>query len=425
MTLDVFWGGLFYNSCAQLELSLNWCTHNCAYCFANLNLPSRKAEAKKIFNFLTSYKKKTSYAAWLLQQGYPVLFSNHVDPFAVANEDLSLSILELFILKGIPFTLQTKGGRRVYDAIEMMDAPIVWYVSIATLSEEIAKKVEPGAPTIAERLRMVEKIIAKGHQVCVGINPCVPDWLPNPKELTDRLKDIGVWGADTQSIHLSSTQLKNMPARGQAALGEKVLHQALYRHKHPELRQHYLATRQAATQSGLELCSNGQGNASDYFQPYKDLYPVRFPLYQDFVNFCHANKKEGDAIYYEEFLSFFLPQLPDVELKTLNQHVYAMNLGVSLNGKGTDIYQSITNYETLLENIWQHSEISYCPVRIECFSWAADWEMQAHGEEGWTQYLDDNDRPILIFCPSNIDNESREMFVQWEPVPHTVTLEVC
>lgn len=111
MTLDVYWGGLFYNSCAPLELSLNWCTHNCAYCFANLNLPNRKVEAKQILNFLTSYEKRTSYAAWLLQRGYPVVFSSHVDPFATTNEDLSLSILELFILKGIPFTLQTRQNR--------------------------------------------------------------------------------------------------------------------------------------------------------------------------------------------------------------------------------------------------------------------------------------------------------------------------
>lgn len=419
MTLDVFWGGLFYNSCVPLELSLNWCTHNCAYCFANLNLPNRKAEAKKIFNLLTSYEKRNSYAAWLLQEKYPVVFSNHVDPFAVANEDLSLSIIELFALKGIPFTLQTKGGRRVYDAIDIIDTPIVWYISIATLDEDIAKKIEPGAPPIYERLAMIEKIIAKGHQVCVGINPCVPDWLPNPKELTDRLVALGVWGAWVQSLHLSSNQLKNMPKRGKLAIGEKVLHQGLYRTKHPEVHHHYLTTRQTAKNSGLHVYHNGQPEPTEYFKPYKDLYPKRFPLYQDFVNYCHQTKGEGEAIYFDEYLNYFLPQLPDVKRNTLNQHVYANTMGVALNGKGRDIYEQIEDYPTLLNVCWQYHEVSYCPVNIQCFCWAADWEMQAHGEEGWTQYLDDDDRPILVFQPNA---ESNEMFIQWEPVPQKVTL---
>lgn len=418
MTLDVFWGGLFYNSCAPLELSLNWCTHNCAYCFANLNRPDRRAETKQIFNFLTSYEKRTSYAAWLLQEKYPVVFSNHVDPFAVTNEDLSLSIIELFALKGIPFTLQTKGGRRVYDAIDIIDTPIVWYISIATLNEEIARKVEPGAPPIHERLKMIEKIIAKGHQVCVGINPCVPDWLPNPKELTDKLKSIGVWGVVIQSLHLSSKQLKNMPKRGQNAMGERVLHQALYRTKHPEVYHHYLTTRQTAKDSGLQVYNSEQPEPTDFFQIYKDLYPKRFPIYQDFVNYCHQTKIENDAIYFEEYLSYFLPQLPSVKRKVVNSHIYA-KVDAIRNDKAREIYEQIEDYETLLISCWQYSEITYCPVNIQCFCWAGDWEVQANGEEGWTKYLDDDDRPILVFQPNA---ESNELFVQWEPVPQKVTL---
>lgn len=420
MALGVFWGGLFYNSCIPLELSLNWCTHNCAYCFANLNMPGRKADTKQIFGLLSNYKKRTSYEAWLLQEGYPVAFSNHVDPFAVVNEDLSLGIIELFALKEIPFTLQTKGGRRLYDALDRIDTPIVWYVSVTTLNEEIARKVEPGAPPIHERLKMIEKIIAKGHQVCVGINPCVPDWLPNPKELTDRLVSLGVWGAVIQSLHLSSMQLKNIPKRGQNAMGERVLHQALYRKKHPEVHHHYLITRQTAKDSGLQVYNSNQPEPTEFFKIYKDLYPKRFPLYQDFVNYSHQTKIENDAIYFEEYLDYFLPQLPKVKRSNVTGHIYA-KVDAIRNDNAREIYGQIEDYETLLISCWQYSEIPYCPVNLQCFCWAADWEVQENGEEGWTQYLDDNDRPILVFQPNA---ESNELFVQWEPVPQKVALEV-
>lgn len=38
--LDVYYGEFLINP-IPLELSLNYCSHKCAYCFANVNQPGR------------------------------------------------------------------------------------------------------------------------------------------------------------------------------------------------------------------------------------------------------------------------------------------------------------------------------------------------------------------------------------------------
>jgi len=68
--------GEFLVSPIPLEIDLNYCSHKCNYCFANLNNPKRKANTNKIINQIKNCHNSKSIESYLLANGYPVLMSN-------------------------------------------------------------------------------------------------------------------------------------------------------------------------------------------------------------------------------------------------------------------------------------------------------------------------------------------------------------
>ncbi len=430
--LGPFWGGFPLNSNLGLDLTLNYCGR-CSFCFADLNKPKRRAKVSAVERFIQRHidQKGRGYAAWLLKQGHAVVFSNRVDPFSATNLKYSMPLIEQMLEADIRFSLQTKGGEGAYQTLDLLDRygrQIVWYISIETLSDKISSTFARGAPLPKDRLVLVKEIIKRGHKVNVGINPCVPQWLRSPKKLTNILAKLGVWGVWVQPLHLRLTQLKNMPFADWKVFGEAnstvikfwkeidfkqkycrlplLLDQAVYPQKYPYVFEHVNKTKQAARQSGLEVYDGQQAERSDYFKPYKDLYPVAFPLMQDFVNYCHDTKKSGDAIYWKDFRDFFVPKLPNgkwglreyLSAQTYRNRMYGLN-----------IPQQMT-FEELLYYMWQHKNITPSPVNVLCFSWAADWEKQKNGKFGWTRYIDDDDMPILIFRPEG----TNDAYTQWD-----------
>ena len=139
--------GEFLISPAPLELSLNYCSHKCAYCFANLSMPDRTADIGGILRFLGEFNERKSLEAELVRQGYPVCFSNKVDPFAATNYKQSIPILEVMSTLGIPVAFQTRGGQGIDDALKIVQ-PSCWYISVCTADDKLRKRLEPGAPTI-------------------------------------------------------------------------------------------------------------------------------------------------------------------------------------------------------------------------------------------------------------------------------------
>lgn len=411
-SLSVYWGGLFGNGCLPLEMSLNWCSSGCSYCFANLNSPNREANVTQIMGMLSKYQEKETFAAQLLRMGYPVVASNHVDFFADSNAQVSLPILETMTELGIPFSLQTKCGKKgyAYDALKFINKT-VFYISIATDQEDHLARIEPGAPTAKERFRFIEAAIAQGHRVVVGINPCVPDWLDhpdNPTRLCKTLAKIGVEGVWVQPLHLSNNQIGNMSDRERASLGEAVLNRGRKFRKDPESRTMYLKTREAAQLCGMEVYDGQQRERSDYFRPYRETYQATFPTIQDFVNYCYdSGKGENDPIYFEEWRDFFLPSFPE-GVFPLRNHIGAVQYQQFWKGdRGKSIPQHMT-YETLLEIIWSDHDIIYHPCHVNCFAIAGD---RTGGEDDkFTLYLDDNERYILLFRPNGCGDRA----AQWE-----------
>lgn len=365
---------------APLDATLSYCSHKCAYCFANLNHPKRGYAEAKTYSLLNNLDQRQSLAAALLRDRYPVVLSNRVDPFAATNHRAALPLLQHLISRMIPVTIQTRGGRGVDQALSFMP-PSVWYISIPYLSEDLRQRLEPGAPPIEERLDLIRTLRTLGHSVNVGINPLVPEWQPDPAPLIEAIAAAGAWGVWVERLHLNRKQVSRMSAGEQEHMGTAVLQRAQqYKSSQLDL-DHFHLTRATAVAAGLEIYSHGQPNPSRFWVPFERQYPQRFPTLQGWIN--HLNQHGQKVASFDDFAAYMTPRLPDGELP----------LGYYLGATSRDIFRRRTvprtmTYKDLLALIWADPRTKYSLVRSPAFAFVREGDRQA---------VDDGGRPWLAY----------------------------
>jgi DNA repair photolyase len=387
--LTVYYGE-FLSSCIPLELSLNYCSHKCAVCFANLNVPTRRANTRAIMSRLEKYRNQHTFLARLLQWGYPVLVSNRVDPFAHSNWRQALPIMQAMVDLGIPVTLQTRGGQGVDEALAFLP-PTVWYVSISQLDDQIRAQLEPGAPSIESRFALIDQLVSRGHQVILGLNPCVPEWLPDPEPLLQRVTDLGCVGVWIEKLHLNYRQVNNMTDREKHAVGPDLLRRAQKRKSAPEDYTAVMYARAVAQDLGLHVYSTAQPSRSDFWQIYHDRFPQTFPTNQDFVNYCHEHTLVDCLIPWDVYRDLMVPRLPSGSWP-IDSYIGA----VAHNAWWGKKIPPQLSFAQVLALIWQSHQIRSSPVRIPCFAYAAQWDDQAGG---WIQIVDEQRMPYLVYSP--------------------------
>ncbi len=93
-----------------LQLQGNYCSHECPYCYANLNVPNRTLDLNHTLNQISAISHSPNLLSRLLRDKYPVLVSNHCDPFSKSNHKVLVPIMEQLTELEIPLFLQTRGG---------------------------------------------------------------------------------------------------------------------------------------------------------------------------------------------------------------------------------------------------------------------------------------------------------------------------
>ncbi len=409
--IDLFLGD-FLISPIPLEMSLNWCSHACRGCFANLNSPDRKANVPAIMRQLAKVDRGVGLETTLMRMGYPVLISNKVDPFAASNVRQAVPIMETMTARGIPFTIQTRGGRGIDDVLSFAP-PSLWYVSICSLDAAKTKDLEPGAPPPEERFDMIQKLREHGHRVVLGLNPAVPEWCPEPGALLERAKAAGAEGVWTDAMHLSKRQADRIDERGRKALTLPLIDRVQKRKLAPEDAKMVDDVIAAADALGMPSYSVGQWKASTFFDPYTETYGPEclFPTTQDFLNACWENLDHGDVLTFDDFAEFFLPWLPRGKWPISRYIVAKFHDFVNENR----VPSSMT-YRALLLIIWSEPRFSQCLARLPCFAYAG---RRTEDGKGWVKYVDERDLPFLIFSrdPCGFDDYYAEAEVVANDVP--------
>ena len=86
----------------------------------------------------------------------------------------------------------TKSTLVTRDADLLTQAPATVALTITTDNDNLAKRIEPQAPSSTERLKTVATLISKGVPVTVRIDPIIPFVNDDPAKLVADLAGLGV-----------------------------------------------------------------------------------------------------------------------------------------------------------------------------------------------------------------------------------------
>ena len=393
--IDLFVGE-FLITPIPLELSFNYCSHKCAYCFANLNVPDRRVNIKAVQSMVVEFQQRNTLQARLMQQGYPICISNKVDPLAVTNDNQAIPIVAMLQDLGVPVQIQTKGGRKENQLIAAVSQKSVWYVSISFMDDALRKKIEPGAPAIQQRLDLIQQLSEAGHTVILGLNPLVPEWLPEPEGLFEECHKRGCRYAWIESLHLHTDQIRNMSDREQNAVGSDIIARSKQAKWSDAEKNHLDRSHEIGKRLGWETFTIGYWHRSKFHDAFRQCYRQTFPTMQDFVNECWGQLgDESGVISYDAFEATLMPRLPDIS-GNLCHYLRAGNYGV------VEKYKDIPNnlkFRGVLRRGWLWPELTWAPSRMRCFAMAIE-----QLESQWSVLTDETGMPFHVWCPHGTED---------------------
>ena len=192
------------------------CTHACRYCYARSTHEYLDFDAGADFDQQIVVKVNTPelLRRELNRPGWSrelVALGTNTDPYQRAEGRYRLmpGIISALADTGTPFSILTKGTLLGRDlevlAAASRQVPVQVSVSLAMLDPGLAQRVEPGTPSPAARLRLIERLAAAGAEVTVMAMPVLP-WLTDSEQQLDQLMaalaSAGARSALAGALHL-------------------------------------------------------------------------------------------------------------------------------------------------------------------------------------------------------------------------------
>lgn len=195
------------------KLSLNpytGCQHGCLYCYASAYIPNfQKCRPKQ--NLLDRLRIDVSK----VDPGTLISMSNSSDPYPPLDDKLELtrSCLEILSERGLRVQVMTKSDLvcRDMDLLKGMSSTIS--ITITTMSDDLASRLEPLAPISSRRLKATRLLSSQGIPVSIRVDPIIPGI--NDLEIEDLIKAISRTGAQhiiSSTYKARSDSLKRLEA---------------------------------------------------------------------------------------------------------------------------------------------------------------------------------------------------------------------
>ncbi|MBZ0273354.1 PA0069 family radical SAM protein [bacterium] len=163
----------------------NGCEHGCVYCYARPSHAFHDLSPGLDFETRIFYKPDAvaRLRAELSKRGYApemIALGTNTDPYQPAERRFHLTrgILETLLEFGHPFGIVTKSSLVLRD-LDILKAGAAKdlcnvFISVTTLSDDTARKMEPRGAVPAARLRTIRELHAAGVPVGVMVAPVVP-----------------------------------------------------------------------------------------------------------------------------------------------------------------------------------------------------------------------------------------------------------
>ncbi len=139
-------------------------------------------------------------------KGEIVSISNSSDPYPriEANAGWTRQCLEILAESDCRIQIITKSNIVTRDDDLLSRIPSAVSLTITTDDDNLARLLEPNAPSATERLRAAQDLISKGIPISVRIDPIIPLVNEEPRKLITTLANIGV-------KHITSSTYKPKP----------------------------------------------------------------------------------------------------------------------------------------------------------------------------------------------------------------------
>lgn len=204
--------------------------------------------------------------------GDKLVIGTATDPYQPAerHQCITRSVLEaLGEVRGLSITIITKSPLVTRD-VDMLARlcvrnRITVHMSLITLDRDLARRIEPRAPTPESRLRAVRRLTDAGIDVGVNCMPVLPGITDHPQALADLVKRVAEAGAS----HIATASLRLKPSAKRRYL-------MLMRESFPELTDRYLA----AYREGPHLKTSYKTGLSEYMHQLCDKHGLRTRAYK-------------------------------------------------------------------------------------------------------------------------------------------------
>lgn len=369
--ISAFLGELLFHPCA-LELSFYRCTNNCAYCFANTKGETeRDPGLQSVDSFIRTASTRKTLEADLFNEGFPICISNNSDPFTKKNASVTETFTRLLnnFPNGILF--QTKG---TYGIDEVLDAigdrrDRVFYITMTCDDDQISKTVEPGAPTLRERIELAKTLSSAGFPVTIGFNPYVERWMPLDRllDVCRELRDAGVIDYFFQPLFLTGRRFRELPVTRQNRFagfgtGEDVIEYCKDDDRWWETIAAVLTVWNEVEDSNPSMTQTMNSTPYDL---YDEVFSKRMPLTSEFTDWALDNEK--DVYTFDDFWSVISSnnrEFLERPHNGLDRYIIASARDI---WRGHPENQNLTSYRKLLRVMWNHPHKFVC-VPGGCFS---------------------------------------------------------
>ncbi|MDI6806024.1 MAG: radical SAM protein [Candidatus Bathyarchaeia archaeon] len=164
------------------------CDHSCVYCYASSYIPK--------FFFCRPKKDlipKLEREAIKLK-GELISIANSSDPYPnlEAKMGLTRKCLEILTRHNCKLQIITKSKIVLRDVDLLRKKPSMVSLTITTIDDELAKVIEPHAPSSSERLKTAEILVNADMPTSVRIDPIIPFVNDNQENLIKTLASIGI-----------------------------------------------------------------------------------------------------------------------------------------------------------------------------------------------------------------------------------------
>jgi DNA repair photolyase len=175
------------------------CYHGCLYCYASSYIP-RFSEVRVKKDVIKQLNKEISK----IKQNKYVTIANSNDPYQPIEEKLKLTreALKIFSSHEFKIMIVTKSSLVLRDLDILKKSRAAVSITITTLDENKAKRLEPNAPSPEKRLKAIKILSENNIPTIARIDPIIP--LINDEEIDNLVKSVAEAGAN----HIVSSTYK-------------------------------------------------------------------------------------------------------------------------------------------------------------------------------------------------------------------------